>query len=257
MVCVVWGGPVHYTCMHIAAWVAHPCCRAACIYAPLAPLPPCPLAAVQGNRADLVPCGNGGSSISAAHGYACSRSSEGLTVQAQHAAPPPAKRQARRQGPDERARRACLCLIIRWGIWFNFFMVVAIITLVLLQNYNWSTTLQALLAACLSVTMLDSRSAIDRAQFKLGTLNEVLSGGSAIGDPAAFDAVAAGFIIMSLADFLLIIFLGIDINTTVINMKVGRACVWVGGRACTDFAVPCAWLAPRHQRALLPRVFLP
>lgn len=107
-----------------------------------------------------------------------------------------------------------------WGIWFNFFLVLAILALACYGNFNWNTTMQAFLAACLSVTMFDARSALDRQAFGLGNLSTELDGPNVLGTQAAIDAAAAGFILMSIADFLLIIFLGIDAATTVISMQL-------------------------------------
>ncbi|KAG2455139.1 hypothetical protein HYH02_000958 [Chlamydomonas schloesseri] len=99
-----------------------------------------------------------------------------------------------------------------WGVWFTFFMTIACLAMTVLgKAESWVSTLQALLAACLSVTMIDTRTWI--------TAND-----KAIGDPKdAAGAALAGFIIASMGITLMIIFLGLGGAGVNVNMSVSTA----------------------------------
>ncbi|KAG2440377.1 hypothetical protein HXX76_004482 [Chlamydomonas incerta] len=85
-----------------------------------------------------------------------------------------------------------------WGVWYTFFITIACLVMAVLGKADaWVSTLQALLAACLSVTMIDTNTWVGLSD-------------RAAGDYAdAANAALAGFIIASIGITLMIIFLGL------------------------------------------------
>ncbi|GIL72587.1 hypothetical protein Vretimale_4326 [Volvox reticuliferus] len=97
-----------------------------------------------------------------------------------------------------------------WGIWFSFVLAVVILILAILGKAEaWSSTLQALCAACLSVTMLDADS-IYKWNVQDWATDWV-------------HAALAGFIILSIALMLLIIILGMNLAGENVSVRVSPA----------------------------------
>ncbi|GLI68795.1 hypothetical protein VaNZ11_013292, partial [Volvox africanus] len=97
-----------------------------------------------------------------------------------------------------------------WGIWFAFFLAVVILVLAILGKAQaWGSTLQALCAACLSVTMMDANIMYDYS-----------TRGSTID---AVNAALAGFIILSIALMFLIITLGMGAAGVNVSVSVTPA----------------------------------
>ncbi|PNH12663.1 hypothetical protein TSOC_000359 [Tetrabaena socialis] len=98
-------------------------------------------------------------------------------------------------------------LMTGWGVWYGFFLVIVILIMAVLGKTDaWTSTLQALCAALMSVSMNDADEwlSITRNPKYLST--------------ASVNAALAGFIIMSAGVALVIIFLGmggINVDFTV------------------------------------------
>lgn len=83
-----------------------------------------------------------------------------------------------------------------WAVWFNFFLLVAVFIMAVIQKLaTHKLTMMALFTACVTLTMNGATA--------------FLSSGSS----SQQDAAAAGFVLLSMTNFLMIIIMGSFMNT--------------------------------------------